>query len=284
MPTYGHNKTRTMVRSVLPSTARKQIKKRKDNLHRNNRRVVNTHLHNLRGYASDVAEYFDDDEFNYNHYIEPHRSNDDWEDIVYARRNADKLNHFEVWAYEKTKHLDPDMRFKKIASMLGGVLGTHALSHLAFLKPDPLGRDTWHDELPTRYRRRSYRQQYTSQRKLLRIQVNEAIFAMYRDDKKRNDFNAFLLANSGRDVQIVIRYNYTTIDPAFQYSKFYTRYEDKVVHIGNRTLNGYHDVHKFVRDIFDASTPKSDLGYHPSWLKAVCQYFEIDTTLVLGQR
>ncbi len=51
--------------------------------------------------------------------------------LVWGRRGRDKLNHFERWAVEKTKHLPLTERLGAMRGVLpGGLIGRHALTHL----------------------------------------------------------------------------------------------------------------------------------------------------------
>lgn len=274
MPIYGKAKTKTMLRSILPSSGRKVAKKRKDNLHRYNRRIANNRLHNYKGYVDDLEEYYDDDNYDYNLWLEPHNSSiDDWDDIVYDRRGKDKLAHFETWAYLKTLHLPPEDRFDKIASMVSGVLGTHAMSHLEFLKYDPLERNTWHDHLPRQYRQNRYVNQYLSNQKRIRIQLTAAVSAIAHDKKKRDAFNAYMIKNASLDIEDVYVYNYDHLESIYHYRKALSQ---QILHKGARTLNGYHDVTRFINDIYAAQKVDPKLGYHPSWIKFAKQYFNVN--------
>jgi hypothetical protein len=277
MPVYGKEKNKQMGRSILPSNARKQIKKRKDGLHRQNRHIVNSSLHTLRGQASNVIDDYEDDNTDFEYYVEPHRSNDGWSDIVYDRRTADHLNHFEVWAYERTKHMRPQDRWSKLSTMIDGdLIGYHAMTHLEFLKHDPLDRNNWHDNLPTRYRRNHYRgRSYASDNKRIRTELLAALKSIAHDDRKRRKFNEHMIKYASRDVQTIVRWNFDAYDPLLKMIKRYARYEEKIVYEGARTLNGYHDVNKFMIDIFAATRKDPKLGYHPSWLGTAKAYFDI---------
>jgi hypothetical protein len=281
MPIYGSNKTRTMVRSVLPSSGRKMAKLGKDKLHRYNRRIVDTDIRNLRGYADEVIDIYDDVEKDLEYYHEAHRTAmGGWDDIVYERRQSDKLAHFEKWAYVKTQHLRPEDRFKAIAAKLDGALGTHALTHLEFLKHDPVkpAEDSYHQGLPRQLRTR----RYGGARHNIRKEITDALLGIYRDDRKRKEFNAYLLKYAGHDKISVRKRNFDvqkhTVSQQIYYSRgfYYPLPEEENVPYAVRTLNGYHDLTKFVRDIFAATKTNSPLGYHPSWLKYTKEYFNIE--------
>lgn len=129
-----------MLKSSLPASNRKEIKKRKDMLHRANRRKPIVELHKYAGLTkSDAYDLFEDDEFDYNHWDEPHRSNmGGWEDIVYDRRDHDKLNHFIFWAWKRTRNLrvaDRESHFKRLLGP--NMLGWHAMQHtMSIIRPE----------------------------------------------------------------------------------------------------------------------------------------------------
>lgn len=280
MPIYGNNKTRTMVRSVLPSSARKMAKLGKDKLHRYNRRIVDTDIRNLRGYADEVIDIYDDVEKDLEYYHEAHRTcMGGWDDIVFERRQADKLAHFEKWAYVKTKHMRPEDKFKAIAAKLDGALGTHALSHLDFLRYDPLepAEQRYDEGLPRQLRTRRH-----NRLRNFRGEVTTALLGIYRNDDKRKAFNAYLLKHAGHD-KITIRVRNFDIQKHqlgehkyYGAGFYYPVSEDKDVEYAVRTLNGYHDLTKFVNDIFAATKTNCPLGYHPSWLQYTKKYFNIE--------
>jgi hypothetical protein len=149
MPIYGKAKVRTMARSILPSTKRKLAKGIKDDLHRSNRRSSSMSVGLLRGPASYVEDLYEDSGTDFKHWIEfKDLGFGDW---LYDRRNGDKLSHFEVWAYHKTKHLRPEDRFSKIRGVLPeGVIGMHAASHLSFLDYREYDRWRWYYRNRTR--------------------------------------------------------------------------------------------------------------------------------------
>lgn len=274
MPIYGHEKTRTMVRSVLPSRARKDAKRRKDGLHRQNRHVVDNSLRTLRGVASDVIDDYEGDDFDYEYWDEPHRNNwGGWDDIVYDRRAADHLNHFQRWAYNTTKHLPKQNRFHTIEAKLGGALGTHAMSHLSWLKYDPLHPD---EDLSPFWRRNGYwNDSYREFIKKRNDALEKALRDIAHNDKARNKFNDYMRKHASYDMYYEeVRMYTTTFHSRTNYA--YDKKLEKREFRGARTLNGYHDVTKFMRDVLDAQNKRSDLGYHPSWLNYACMYFRIE--------
>ncbi len=117
-------KSRDMARSILPSragstTAHLALTRRA------NRRAIAQKLSYIR--RSDGADQEDSDERS------DLRAYPDIEIamIVRWRRGADRLNHFERWAVQVTKHLPVEDRLGHMRAMLpGGLIGDHAMSHL----------------------------------------------------------------------------------------------------------------------------------------------------------
>lgn len=238
MPIYGREKVHHMVRSILPSTKRKSAKEGKDRLHRQNRRRSSHNLNQYRGYASDVIEDYLDDSTDLLYWVDPH--NNDWDNIVWERRAADKLTHFENWAYEITKHLPVEDRFSKIAGMVpNGVIGNHALSHLDFLKPPRRQRYRFRmytDEelmMPFRRIRRAYYRQGQQEIRQQRIELWACLYEIHRNDRERNKLNEYMIANCHDEVIRV--YNRETY-----------RYDIKLIKRHPPvTMNGYHNFNKF---------------------------------------
>lgn len=156
---YGREKVRQMQRSILPSTARKAARDNKRALVHRNRRGSSHVLTKYKGPASHVLDICDDGEV-LTYWETPNRH--DYGEMIYERRSHDKLAHFEMWAYERTKHLRLEDRYSKISGLLpNGLIGDHALSHLEFLQP-PHAAEYWRYRecdyygLPTRLRRKYY--------------------------------------------------------------------------------------------------------------------------------
>lgn len=144
---YGDEKVRTMLRSILPSTARKHAYFAKRQIARGNRRAVNNNLTKIRSYEDAVEDNFDYDrpvDFGWS----------DMAEVVYERRNADKLAHFERWATVITDHIeDPIDRYNYIKALVpDNLIGRHALSHVEFIREFSVEYD--HDR---RFARRDYR-------------------------------------------------------------------------------------------------------------------------------
>lgn len=134
MPIYGEAKTRNMIRSVLPSARRKSARFDLAAIRRQNRRNVRQELATFtRGtfMADDPCDAFDDFEAPVNRYPSAEIT-----EVVWERRNADKLAPLEHWAAESTKHIaDPVERYMKVKKVLpDNTIGRHALSHVRNLK------------------------------------------------------------------------------------------------------------------------------------------------------
>lgn len=247
---YGKEKTRQMVRSILPSKSRKTAKHRKDCLHRENRRKSALQLATLRGPATYVVDEFEDINENLIHWIEP-KDVGGWDTIVSDRRAADKLNHFEFWAYEKTKHLPEDARFKKMEALVpNNLIGQHAMSHLDFLLP-PSQKYYWRQDdlwysLPSRLRGNwwhAHNNHKLSAWAQAQLDFDAAVHKIKNDDNARRKFNKHL-----KRVPFMVEVGKTTsvLYPGEKYERVITVpvREDRT-----RTLNGYHDAVKFIKEI-----------------------------------
>ena len=107
------NKTKDMIRSVLPSTARKGARHAKANRKRRVRRHVRQDLHR------------EDFEPKADLKLDARLS-----DVVWDRRGADKLNHFMRWCEAKTKGVDTDDALGYVRSILpSSLIGDHAYGH-----------------------------------------------------------------------------------------------------------------------------------------------------------
>jgi hypothetical protein len=195
------DKHRDMARSILPSRAR-SISARLALTRRAARRRVRHELSSIvRGHGgweeceerSDLRAYPD---------IEIAM-------LVYWRRAADKLNHFERWAVQVTRDLPVEARLGHMRSVLpGGLIGDHAMSHLRWLpelNPDSARRAS--DSLTFRELRRADAQvERDGVRRLLvalleaggHAALNSAIKAAAREDEQPrtllgiHDVDAFL--------------------------------------------------------------------------------------------
>jgi hypothetical protein len=118
-------KHRDMARSILPSRAR-SMPAQLALVRRAARHSITRDLASLagRGPADDWDDWDEDTD---------RRAYPDTEirQLVRRRRSADKLNHFERWAIEVTKHLPMEDRLGHMRAVLPrGLIGDHAMSHL----------------------------------------------------------------------------------------------------------------------------------------------------------
>lgn len=269
MPIYGKEKTFHMMRSILPSTARKSAKYAKDHLHRENRRSASTHYSQYKGPSSYVEDIYDDDHFDHDRWIEPHQTG--WDSIVYDRRGADKLAHFEKWAYHKTKHIRREDRFSTIAGMLPrNVIGLHALSHLDFLKVPREGHWTFRipktediDILMMPYRLSI---QHRPDRPLSELQISymelaQAVRALKSDAQAIRRFNDYMTKH--RYSWVKIRYLHVK---DFETREFVWReIRERVVEPVD-LIHGYHDIERWIgnniytrRGFIRMSEPRRDI-------------------------
>ena len=121
MPIHGAEKIREMLRSVLPSTARKSARDNKQLLHGQERQRTRQ--------AIRTADFQDPENFD----IEPPhiRKAHAIKEIVGERRGADKVGPLVRWAERLSRTLPPqDIRSHFQALLPEGVIGEHALGHL----------------------------------------------------------------------------------------------------------------------------------------------------------
>lgn len=201
------DKHRDMARSILPSRSRAAASELARVKRASRRRVAQQ----LRALAHLGSDEWDDFAERFDVRAYPNR---DIRAIVHWRRAADKLNHFERWAIETTKHLPVEDRLGALAAVLPrGLIGDHALSHLEWrpeLNPDrPNYGAEW---AASQERRRVFDGEHWARLRVLVLDMLEA-----RDGHK--ELNA---AMKGAAVGTPPRY---------------------------RVLAGYHDVDTFLADV-----------------------------------
>lgn len=117
---HGDDKAKEMARSILPSRWRGAAKMRAS-IHRSARRQVGL---SLRLMARDPSAWDDGVDLGEEAELEV-------SPFVNRRRGADKLNHFERWAVERTRALPKEGRLGHLRGLLpGGLIGEHAMTHL----------------------------------------------------------------------------------------------------------------------------------------------------------
>lgn len=131
---YGPEKVREIARSILPSTSRRAARQNAAMVKRANRRRTRQTLH-------EWAKYIDPYEFEGHifDYGEPGGGcNYGWWDlgtikeVMWHRRNYDKLGAFLRWADAHTAHLETnEERYMAVKrAMPDSLIGRHALTHL----------------------------------------------------------------------------------------------------------------------------------------------------------
>lgn len=135
--TYGEDKKRDMIRSILPSKYRKSARDNIKGVKRRHRSKVNQALNEYRGaHASDAEEIYDDSAFDYESY--PNHEIMEW---VWERRLGDKDAPLVRWAAAQVQGMRQMDRLSYIRSILpDNTIGRHAADHCkwddAFYIPD----------------------------------------------------------------------------------------------------------------------------------------------------
>lgn len=129
---YGEDKIRTMARSILPATNRRDAKNTAQMIKRRNRRNTRQTLHEWKSYTDPLE--FEGHIFDYG---EPTSLGWEMSSIkaaMWDRRQHDKLQPMIRWAKAYTAHLDdPFDRYMLMKKILpDNLIGRHALSHLEF--------------------------------------------------------------------------------------------------------------------------------------------------------
>lgn len=212
-----------MARSILPSKARKNARTNKRLLHKKNRAEIRERLHH--------SDWDDDPMFD--HCWTP-RYMQDWETIVYDRRAADKLNHFERWAEKVTADVRPEDKLSSIASVLpDGIIGEHALSHLRFLDwhymVDPVTgqiREMTRKWWKKRYS--NYIDEYRQNKLAFNAALWDALKKCATNDKARNKFNKTLFHHYGGNRWYWVRVPDAKAEYRLSYDKKYNHVPDGI--------------------------------------------------------
>ena len=160
--TYGKSKERDMVRSILPSTARKGARENKRNVNQRHRSSVRQALRQHRDVLAE-ERFFDHDEFDVDSYDErfdfdapydklcnaDHEYKSRIKYVMWDRREADKVAPIIRWAEAKVADVRPEDRLSWLqARMPDNLAVRHAVSHIKF-------SDAFPDENPFEYGWRS---------------------------------------------------------------------------------------------------------------------------------
>lgn len=160
--TYGKSKERDMVRSILPSTARKGARDNKRNVNQRHRSSVKQALNQHRDVLSN-ERFFDHEEFATDSYDEffdfdvaydkicdaDHEYRSRIKYVMWYRRDADKVAPIIRWAEAKVADVRPEDRLSWLrARMPDNLAVRHAISHIEF-------SDAFPDQNPYEYYWRS---------------------------------------------------------------------------------------------------------------------------------
>jgi hypothetical protein len=115
------NKTKDMIRSVLPSLYRQYARKAKNGRKRQHRRGLRQELR---------TEDFDETKIDFNRDARV-------SDVVWYRRLGDKITHFMRWCEAKTEGMDTDDALSYVRSILpSSLIGDHAYGHWEDIRGD----------------------------------------------------------------------------------------------------------------------------------------------------
>lgn len=118
---YGDEKSLEMARSILPSTRSKQARAQKRMVNKRERAVARHALRHV-----DPVDYEVDQRYPLGWQDKRHRDY-----LIWERRAADKLSHFETWAEQVTADMPKQDRLSYIKKILpDGLIGQHAVSHI----------------------------------------------------------------------------------------------------------------------------------------------------------
>lgn len=248
MPIYGEAKTRNMIRSVLPSTARKGAREDLRLARKRGRTGMRSNLRKYRGSAALAEEIYADDNTNFEFYP--------YEDIKYAmwdRRSADKLGPLQRWAAVKVRDIRPeDRRSWMLARLPNSTIGRHAMSHVEDLPEFP-------EQNPYLYGRFSFYRQQRSWAPEDTAWYDAARYAAIEDRLRR------LLDIKGAHKRLnrsaaAITYEFFMVEPDYapklneeKFYRWWGHLNGQRVERGwwvkaevRRPLEGYHDIPRFV--------------------------------------
>ncbi len=273
-------KTHDMCRSILPSTKRGRARRAKADLHRSNRRRAEMQTHVYRGYSNEVIDLYEERGDELDWWIGTHVF--DYGELIGDRRLADKLNHFERWAYTITRNIDPYQRYWYMKAMLpDNLIGRHALSHLYWMDPrnryfDPDAKPSFQPAKYTWYWGYGWISNMPKKDWDRRHELEAKLRALDKEGRQR--FNAHIVKYASYWDQKIHNQMVMVID---NWGK--PKWEHKVVrHEGARILHGSHDIGCWLMDVWAARRPDSrygwdnrNQGFHPNWWTTALEYFEI---------
>ncbi len=250
MPTYGKNKIKDMVRSVLPSTARHTAKDNKNRIHREARRTSRQDVAQMAIDPERYEEFLDDDRTDR---VETRR-------VVSDRRDADKTSPLRRWAPHVTEGL-PDARLKQLRAIVpDNVIGDHAISHVEYL--DEFDTDKHARELrypkSTPESRRAYNRKNPDKRS-------------FEDGFRVTLLREIIVKGLQGRLNEVLQSQHTSWKKEYQTpTGVDTR---KIGPLTARKLLGLGDVKMFLKDLHDCNSRQAPQGfYHPEWLETLDVY------------
>lgn len=270
MPTYGRNKVKDMVRSVLPSKRRSGARFAKQEMHQNSRRENRQNVSPMARDPELFEDYLDDAKW----VKKQTREN------VGMRREGDKIRPLMRWAPKVTHGLHDKRLAQLRALMPPNTIGEHAIGHVRYLEQF----ENPNDPMVLKYGRRSKRK-YDKKRKpeslesQLRKMLEEEpwLHGHLNDWMKKHHHIQYKVV--GREVvrshgQVLMAHGTTPM------------MRDITVVVGPkhaRTLKGMGDIKDFVADLDAASRYSRTVRYsssmnrylddagkfHPEWMEAL---------------
>lgn len=262
MPTYGDEKVLDMIRSILPSTARKSA--RDDKRHGNQR------------HRSQVRQALQTGDKRAN--LRDGRRYSGWDDVVSERRNHDKISHFQRWAAEITKDMAPEDRLPYMWSLIpNNKIGRHAISHL-----ETMDEFTGHLENRRWWRNTVAGPPKPDFKTIVRNHLLEAL--ENGEHRKLNNLIKAKHNNLGHLVEVARDFakrepglSSSTVGYYHRGTPVYERHYCNGSRCKPRVLHGPTDIDAFYADLMGK-------GYnnhkHPEWMSALIDFFKIDNDVV----
>lgn len=243
MPTHGEAKIKDMCESILPSTRRKGAREDRKTVHRNTRRRV-------RRWDGENEKF--DPLYDPTHKVR---------EIMWDRRQGDKLGGFIRWATAITKDLPLEKRLPHIKRLLpDNLIGRHAISHLVYLDHFAVPQD---HEFWLRPRSNRTTTEFPLAEKLYEVIAGGNLKAFNLAIKKAHTSatwsNRWFRTDAYKWVRIA--------EPGHRvFDKATRSYHVTPCSCRPRVLLGAHDVNDFIAEITKSQ--------HREWKKAVDAFFQ----------
>lgn len=232
MPTYGEAKRRDVIGSVLPSTRRKFARESFAAIKRRHRRKIN------QAYQKYRWDDPDDVEFDFNQTCDRQIR-----EIMWERRDGDKLGALMRWAPVATKEIRAEDRVSYLYSVLpDNTIGRHAVGHAKYVVAE--------DEF-SRFGLRHWRETMAAREAVGRSAMVEAITAHMEFSGWHTRFN-LALKGAGHRVAPEGRYRWRS------------QCSESCEHQAPLLL-GIHDIEEFVDRLWEVH------WLHPGWWGSVLQ-------------